>query len=119
MRRRPIAVCLGGHVLDDGEQLHLHTSFDGGTATLQASGELDIYTSSRLLAVTEQLCTRELREIVVRGDELSFVDSAGLRALVLAHDRASMQGIDLRVGSASDALDKVLTMTGLDELLVK
>ena len=36
-----------------------------------------------------------------------------------AHDRASMQGIELRVGSASDALDKVLTMTGLDELLVR
>lgn len=106
-------------MLDDAEQLHLQTSFDGATATLQAAGELDIYTSGRLLAVTEQLCERELNEIVVRGDELSFVDSAGLRALVLAHDRASLQGIDLRVGSASDALGKVLTMTGLDELLVR
>ena len=106
-------------MLEDAEQLHLHTSFEGQTATLEASGELDIYTSGRLLAVTEQLCTRELDEIVVLGDELSFVDSAGLRALVLAHDRASLQGIDLRVGSASDALGKVLTMTGLDDLLVK
>jgi anti-anti-sigma factor len=104
-------------VLDDAEQLHLQTSFDGPTATLQASGELDIYTSSRLLAVTEQLCTRDLQQILVRGDQLSFVDSAGLRALVLAHDRAAMQGIDLRVASASEALDKVLTMTGLDALL--
>lgn len=106
-------------MLDDAEQLHLHTSFDGPVATLEAAGELDIYTSSRLLAITEQLCTRDLDEIVVRGDDLSFVDSAGLRALVLAHDRASIQGIDLRVGSASDALGKVLTMTGLDELLVR
>lgn len=106
-------------MLDDAEQLHLHTSFDGAVATLQAAGELDIYTSGRLLAVTEQLCTRDLDEIVVEGDDLSFVDSAGLRALVLAHDRASIQGIDLRVGSASDALGKVLTMTGLDELLVR
>jgi anti-sigma B factor antagonist len=106
-------------VLEDAEQLHLHTTFEGHTATLEASGELDIYTSGRLLAMTEQLCTQELDEIVVRGDDLSFVDSAGLRALVLAHDRASLQGIDLRVGSASEALGKVLTMTGLDDLLVR
>ena len=106
-------------MLEDAEQLHLSTSVEGARATLQASGELDIYTSGRLLAVTEQLCTRELDEIVVEGTDLSFVDSAGLRALVLAHDRASLQGIDLRVGSASDALGKVLTMTGLDELLVR
>ena len=103
-------------MLDNGEQLHLHTTFEGPTATLQATGELDIYTSSRLLALTEQLCTREVRTIVVDGDGLSFVDSAGLRALVLAHDRANMHGIDLRVGAASDALGKVLSMTGLDEL---
>jgi anti-sigma B factor antagonist len=106
-------------VLEDPEQLRLHTSFEGLRATLQASGELDIYTSGQLLAMTEQLCARELDEIIVEGEELSFVDSAGLRALVLAHDRASLQGIDLRVGSASDALGKVLTMTGLDELLVR
>ena len=106
-------------MLDDAEQLHLHTTFNGSTATLEAAGELDIYTSSRLLAITEQLCTRDLDSIVVNGDDLSFVDSAGLRALVLAHDRAQNQGIDLRVGSASDALGKVLTMTGLDELLVR
>jgi anti-sigma B factor antagonist len=104
-------------VLDDAEQLRLRTSFDGPTATLEAAGELDIYTSSRLLDVTEQLCSRPVDAIIVLGDGLSFVDSAGLRALVLAHDRASSQGIDLRVGSASDALGKVLTMPGLDELL--
>jgi anti-anti-sigma factor len=104
-------------VADDGEQLHLEATFDGPTATLEASGELDIYTSGRLLALTEQLCRRDLRSIVVNGDGLSFVDSAGLRALVLAHDQASLQGIDLRVGHASDALGKVLSMTGLDQLL--
>lgn len=106
-------------MLDDAEQLQLHTTFHEGVATLQAAGELDIYTSSRLLALTEQLCTGDVDEIVVDGDQLSFVDSAGLRALVLAHDRASLQGVDLRVASASDALGKVLTMTGLDELLVR
>ena len=104
-------------MLDDAEQLTLRTNVDGQKATLEAAGELDIYTSGRLLAVTEQLCEHELDEIVVHGEALSFVDSAGLRALVLAHDRASLQGIDLRVGSASDALGKVLSMTGLDELL--
>lgn len=103
----------------EGEQLQLTTRFEGSTATLQAVGELDIYTSSRLLALTEQLCTRGLDHIIVDGDELNFVDSAGLRALVLAHDRASVQGIDLRVGAASEALGKVLSMTGLDELLCR
>ena len=101
----------------DADQLQLHTKVAGGTATLQASGELDIYTSGRFLAVSEQLCAQELDRIVVEGDDLTFVDSAGLRALVLAHDRASVRGIDLRVASASDALSKVLSMTGLDDLL--
>lgn len=106
-------------MLDDAELLHLNTTFDGATATLRAEGELDIYTANRLVALAEQLCTRQVAEIVVDGDNLSFVDSAGLRALVVAHDRAQVRGIDLRVGAASDALGKVLAMTGLDGLLQK
>lgn len=105
-------------MLDEAE-LHLHASVDGPVAVVQAAGELDIYTSSQLLDMTDQLCVSDVDEIVLRGDDLRFVDSAGLRALVLAHDRASERGIDLRVASASEALEKVLAMTGLDELLVR
>lgn len=104
-------------MLEDSELLHLDTQVEGRTATLRAAGELDIATSGWLLAAAEQLCNTDVTTIVVDGIGLSFVDSAGLRALVVAHDRASTQGIDLRVSPASDALGKVLAMTGLDQLL--
>lgn len=102
---------------DGSDLLHLHLNFDGGVAQLRAAGELDIHTSRRLLATIEQLCTRELDIIAVDGAELSFVDSAGLRALMLARDRADLLGIRLQLVHLSDELDKVLAMTGLHEEL--
>ena len=106
-------------MLDHAEQLQLEASVDGAVATLHAAGELDIYTASQLLALTEQLCSSSIGEIVLDGGQLQFVDSAGLRALVLAHDRAEMQGVELWVTAPSDALGKVLSMTGLDEVLTR
>jgi anti-anti-sigma factor len=106
-------------VLDDDDQLHLESEVRGSAVTLHAAGELDIYTSSRLLALVEQLCNGDVDEIVLDGEELAFVDSAGLRALVLAHERAELAGIDLRVASASAALGNVLEITGLGEVLFK
>lgn len=103
--------------MHDGDQLVLHTDFDGDVARLRAVGELDIYTSPKLLSVIEQLCTRDLERIVVDGQDLSFVDSAGLRSLVMAHDRAETLGVGFEVGAASEPLAKVLEMTGLHDVL--
>jgi len=48
---------------------------------------------------------------------LSFADSAGLRALLLAHNEATERGIGFRVSRVSEPLGRLLEMTGLREIL--
>ncbi len=104
-------------MLEDDEQLRLETARDGAKVVVEARGELDIYTSNGLLALVEQLCADDVTEIELDGEGLAFVDSAGLRALVVAHERAAGLGVRLRISAASEPLHHVLMITGLDDLL--
>jgi anti-anti-sigma factor len=49
---------------------------------------------------------------------LTFADSAGLRALLVAHSDAGQRGVTLRLSRVSEQLDRLLEMTGLRETLV-
>lgn len=90
------------------------------------------------LVVPEIVCLPEEIDITnaaERGDELraaiktgvavviadmtrtAFCDSQGMRQLVLAHDRATEAGAELRLAIESPAVLRALRITGLDQLL--
>jgi anti-sigma B factor antagonist len=90
------------------------------------------------LVVPEIVCLPEEIDITnaaERGDELraaikagvavviadmtrtAFCDSQGMRQLVLAHDRATEAGAELRLVIESPAVLRALQITGLDQLL--
>ena len=56
------------------------------------------------------------RTVEIDAGDLSFADSAGLRALLSARETAEQQGVVLRLGPISPALGRLLDMTGLREV---
>jgi anti-sigma B factor antagonist len=84
---------------------------------LVLSGELDISTAQRLEDDLARVEAERPDTIVLDLRELSFMDSTGLRLLILADQRAKEDGRRLAIGRGNEMIQRVLRLTRLDERL--
>jgi anti-anti-sigma factor len=80
------------------------------------SGDLDAQTSSRLDDVINAQLERGCEEVVLDLSDLDFVDSSGLRSMVLARGPQGEGRVVLR--SPSSSVVRLLDITGLTEVFV-
>jgi anti-sigma B factor antagonist len=85
------------------------TDDDGGT-TVRWEGEIDARTYSRFAAALDRAAASGRRPVRVDLSGVTFIDSAGLRALIRAHQRNPLQLV-----SPSAQVRSVLDLTGLSE----
>jgi anti-sigma B factor antagonist len=98
---------------DAAEVLDIAVSDDGGVRVLRLEGELDMAGVDRfehLLAADRPADTTTF-VIDLRG--LTFIDSSGLRALIMADQGVRGDGGRLIVVRGSDRVNEVLEMTGV------
>jgi anti-sigma B factor antagonist len=90
----------------------------GGVPVVIAPAEIDTTTAGQLRAILLEWHTRGHATMVVDMTATQFCDSAGLRELVRAHQRAMAEGGELRLVLPADgAVPRVFTVTGLDRLI--
>jgi anti-anti-sigma factor len=97
--------------------LDVASSASDGTATVTLRGELDL---ASIGALEESLGAVEREapaRIVLDLSGLTFIDSSGLRVLLMANGRAQESGRELLLTESTDAVQRVLEMTGARELL--
>lgn len=84
------------------------------TVTVTVEGEVDASNCAGLRDVLGQLATAE-RALEVHLDlaRLDFVDSSGLRVLLVAQLALQQRGGSLRIVAASRAVERLLEVTGL------
>jgi anti-anti-sigma factor len=80
-------------------------------------GELDVATVGALEARLHELREAGVARIVLDLRELAFVSSAGLRLLVVEHERARRDGRDFMLIAGSPAIQRVIEICGLVEHL--
>jgi anti-sigma B factor antagonist len=85
---------------------------DGDRVTLVLRGELDIATAPRLRAAVLRHATAR-REIIVDLAELEFIDSTGVRALVVAAQEARTARAKLTYVRPSDRVSRTLELCGM------
>lgn len=83
---------------------------------IRVSGDLDAQTSSQLDDVITSQLERGFDEIVLDLSELEFVDSSGLRSMVLARGPQGEGRVVLR--SPSSSVMRLLDITGLTDVFV-
>lgn len=86
------------------------------SATVVASGEIDVATAPDLRDALYRLVDRGERAVTVDMAAVSFIDSSGLGALVAALKRARQQDGDITVVNLHGAARKVFEITGLLEV---
>ena len=97
--------------------LELRIDHDHEAPRLVLSGELDLASAEELEGELKQLEAAEPPLLVLDLRELEFMDSTGLRTVVTADARAREQGRRLAIVRGPDAVDRVFSVTRLDERL--
>jgi anti-anti-sigma factor len=100
-----------------GEILSIELEQDGEAVVIKPSGELDISTASVLDAALREAMDRGRSEVIVDLGGLSFIDSTGLRLLVVTAERARAAGNRLRLLRGSEPVERMLEVSGLDRSL--
>ena len=101
-----------------GEALIIEARQERGCAIVTVAGEIDIATATRLRERLFELAA-DGRPLVADLDQVRFIDSAGLSALVGAAKRAAAHGGSLHVVCARPQIRQLFRLTGLDRRLIR
>lgn len=88
-----------------------------GAFTVSLEGELDLASVNRTEEHLISIDAREPRKVVVDLSGLTFMDSSGLRVLLLADARAREHGYELLLLPGRESVQRVFEMTGAHDLL--
>jgi anti-sigma B factor antagonist len=88
-----------------------------GAAVLTVSGELDMASSPELDHAIERVESAPQEAIIVDLGKLEFMDVAGLRVLLEAHERAAQRGARLYLVNVRSGVRRLFTLTGATALL--
>ena len=101
-------------------QLGVKTRSPRRTALVALNGELDLASISQLTDVLDGLEPRPdgLRHIVLDLRGLTFMDSTGVHALLDQSEYARVNRHNLAVVRGTDAIQRLLELTKVDEVLV-
>jgi anti-anti-sigma factor len=84
---------------------------------LHLSGELDLASAPILERALENRDLGSAELVVLDLDELKFVDSSGLRIILLAHERARERGQEFAITPGSPQVQRLLSITSVTEHL--
>jgi anti-anti-sigma factor len=107
---------MGGHEPMPGG-LSISSVAADGTVSVTLEGELDLASArkmqERLTAIEQEQPSR----VVVDLGKLAFIDSTGLRVLLLADARAKEQGYELVLRPGEPSVQRVFEVTGALDVL--
>jgi anti-anti-sigma factor len=97
-----------------GETLGIDSSGDTATWRVAVAGEVDDITSTQLhKAVVDVLRHHRPRRIEMDLRQVAFLDSVGIRTLLMCHSDAEQVNCQLRITDASPMVYRVLEITSL------
>lgn len=87
-----------------------------GAAVLALEGKLDTLTAPELTAAVDDV-VKETSELVLDFEKLTYISSAGLRALLAAQKAVTAQSGRMRVINSNEMVRSVFAMTKFDQIL--
>jgi anti-sigma B factor antagonist len=99
------------------EHLHIDVRTAPDRVVLELDGELDLLAAPLLEQRIEQADVGERPILVLDLSDLQFVDSAGLRVILAAHENARRRGQELALTRGSEQVQRLFSIAGVDERL--
>jgi len=84
---------------------------------LYLRGELDLASAGLLETSIAELCTDGAGVVLVDMRELTFMDSTGLRSLLVSQELCVVNDCTLKLGELSPQVERLLDLAGVNEKL--
>ena len=97
--------------------LTVHVGADGDAIQITASGELDQATAGVLDRELKKAEATSARQIILDLSGVEFIDSAGLKTLVIAARRSQADSNRFAVAPGTGQVAKMLRLTGIEQIL--
>jgi anti-anti-sigma factor len=95
----------------------IRTESASKTVHVFLAGELDLACEQQFLDRLKEVTNNAFSHVVLDLSEVTFIDSTGLRLLIGEWERSRRDGFDLVFVKGSDAVQRVLEVTGLEGVL--
>ncbi|HKX71950.1 MAG TPA: STAS domain-containing protein [Acidimicrobiales bacterium] len=99
------------------EVLSVSTQSDDARVVVALAGELDLHEAKRLSTAMSEVLTGPITAIEVDLRKLTFIDSAGIRAVLIARAEAERLGVAFRLWGASTAVVRIMKIAGVEDLM--
>jgi len=98
------------------ERLHVDSRMVNGVPLLHPRGEIDLYTVSEFERAMSNALDVVVKAVIVDLSDISYLDSSGLSALIVAYKKLAAQGGELYVVAPREppAVRRVLEITRVD-----
>lgn len=93
-------------------ELDLRESVQNGRRELTLVGELDLATAPRLYEEVARICAEGAQELLLDLRALSFIDSTGLCAMLVAREICETRDCNLMLTHGRPQVEAVLRLTG-------
>jgi anti-sigma B factor antagonist len=105
------------HAMGVNDQLTIEIRRDAGRAIIGLEGELDMASAEQLEQALDAEDLRREAMIVLDLQQLQFVDSTGLRAILAALERCRERHQEFAITPGSQQVQRLLSVTGVAEHL--
>ena len=90
----------------------------GTTLVVKINGEIDHHTAPELReAMDKELALKNITNIVLDFDEVSFMDSSGIGIIVGRYKQVAARGGKMMIIRVKPQVDKVLEISGLKKIM--
>ena len=86
---------------------------------LEVKGEIDVFTAKNLREKIKDIYNEKQKDIILDFKQLNYIDSTGLGVIIGAYGRMKEKNNNLIIINAKQNVLKLLTITGLDKILIK
>ena len=99
------------------EVLSVSMQSEDARVVVALAGELDLHEAKRLSATMSEVLTGPVTAIEVDARKLTFIDSAGIRAVLVARADAERLGVAFKLWGASTAVRRIMRIAGVEDLM--
>jgi anti-sigma B factor antagonist len=100
------------------ELLHVEAHGSGTETIITLEGDLDMSSTDQFGGCVGEVLEQHPMSIAIDAHGVAFMDSSGLRSLLLARAAAEQAGVAFRISQPSPAVRRMVERTGIHALLL-